>query len=352
LAKTISIVSVSTLEDQSLFINITGLASSFMRKFMGRLQQHPFGSTFKRLKPYLSRMILLATLIFLGLAVHRHWAEVIAVRPDGQGWALLTIALGMTLLAHIWAGWVWGWILPILSQPVDGSWATQTYLITNIAKYLPSNVLHLLGRVLQATKVGIPFSLATLSVILEALLMAAAALILAIVSAPRPVWLEGLGLGVILVGLHPRILNPILSYWVKIKAKKSNQQPNLSEHPPALRHYPLRPLLGELGFVGLRAAGFWLTVSALTPVSWSVTPVLVGAFSLGWVLGLITPGAPGGIGVFEATAIALLNQVHITKIAPNFTPGLIIAAVGLYRLVSILAEAIGAGIAGLAKETS
>jgi glycosyltransferase 2 family protein len=320
---------------------------------MGRLQQHPFWNIFKLLKSHLSRLILLATLIFLGLAVHRHWSEVIAVRLDQQGWALLAIALGVTLLAHIWAGWVWGWILPILSQPVDGSWATQTYLITNIAKYLPSNVLHLLGRVLQATKVGIPFSLATLSVILEALLMAAAALILAIVSTRRSLWLEGLGLGTILVSLHPRILNPILSYWVKIKAKKSNQQKdeNLVETPPALRHYPLRPLLGELGFVGLRATGFWLTVSALSPIPGAVTPVLVGAFSLGWVLGLITPGAPGGIGVFEATAIALLNQAQVAKIAPNFTPGLMIAAVGLYRLVSILAEAIGAGIAGLARRT-
>jgi uncharacterized membrane protein YbhN (UPF0104 family) len=44
--------------------------------------------------------------------------------------------------------------------------------------------------------------------------------------------------------------------------------------------------------------------------------LLLGAFSLAWLLGLVVPGAPGGLGVFEATAIALLQQ--------RFSGGLVI----------------------------
>jgi hypothetical protein len=66
---------------------------------------------------------------------------------------------------------------------------------------------------------------------------------------------------------------------------------------------------------------------------------LLGGFSLAWVLGLVIPGAPGGIGVFEATAIALLGT--------QLSPGVVIGGVTLYRLVSTLAEAGGAGLAWL-----
>jgi hypothetical protein len=97
--------------------------------------------------------------------------------------------------------------------------------------------------------------------------------------------------------------------------------------------------LGELGFLGLRSAGFLLTVLAIGSVSLDQIPILLSAFSLAWLLGLVVPGAPGGMGVFEATALALLNH--------RFSTGLILSAVALYRLVSILAEAAGAGIAWL-----
>jgi uncharacterized membrane protein YbhN (UPF0104 family) len=55
-------------------------------------------------------------------------------------------------------------------------------------------------------------------------------------------------------------------------------------------------------------------------------------------LGLVVPGAPGGLGIFEATAIAALNPTE-------FPPGLVLAIVAVYRLISVLAEAIAALLA-------
>lgn len=56
-------------------------------------------------------------------------------------------------------------------------------------------------------------------------------------------------------------------------------------------------------------------------------------------MGFIVPGAPGGLGVFEATAIALLQH--------RFPSGAIISAIALYRLISIIAEVAGAVLASL-----
>lgn len=295
-------------------------------------------------------MILGGTLFFLANALKDHWQEVAAIRIDAVGWATLAIAVGVTLLAHTWSGWVWTWILYELNQPVSSSQFIQIYLKTNIAKYLPGNVWHYYGRITAAKTAGVSGSAATLSVLLEPLLMAAAALAIVLLSIQSVamnsrVTLQGLsllGLAAVLMAIHPWFLNVAIRFLGRLKLKATNS--SAVDASVGLVRYPLRPLLGELGFLGLRGTGFLLTLLALKPLELSQIPLLLGAFSFAWLLGLVVPGAPGGIGVFEATALALLEQ--------RFSPGLIISAIALYRLVSILAEAAGAGLAWLDERIS
>mgnify|MGYP002777894663 CR=1 FL=1 len=287
------------------------------------------------LKPYLSLVLAGLCLIFLGLTLHQHWQQVATIDLGERAGINLGLALGITLLAHLWAGWVWGRVLWLLNCPVPSAWAVRTYLITNIAKYLPGNVFHFYGRVLQAQTLGVPVAAATLSVILEPVLMAVAALSLGLLyTANTGVTIAGLS--VMLIGLHPRVLNPLLGYLLQRKLRSS--QAEGSNPPLQLKHYPTQPLLGELLFLGLRCLGFLFTVNAVTALEWRGIAHLVGAFSLSWLLGLITPGAPGGLGVFEVSLITLLDR----SLLPGLNPGRVIAAVALYRLISTVAEAIAA----------
>ncbi|GAB4196785.1 MAG: hypothetical protein Fur006_44580 [Coleofasciculaceae cyanobacterium] len=290
------------------------------------------------LKPYLRWVILGGTLFFLAKAFKEHWQDVAAIRIDAAGWTTLFIAFSITLLAHIWAGLVWAWILRSLHQPIQYRWLLQVYLKTNIAKYLPGNVWHYYGRIWAVTKAGGSLSAATISVLLEPLLMAAAALLIALTGSQlgwlhipgnHQFWgLQLLGLAGVLLGVHPRLLNPMLQLLRRLKGKSDDTQ------GVQIDRYPFLPLLGELGFLGLRGTGFFVTFFALTTIDPSQIPLLLSAFSLSWVLGLVIP-TPGGLGVFETTAIALLN--------PYFPIGVILSVVALFRLVSILAEVVGAG---------
>lgn len=294
----------------------------------------------KRLKSFLRWAILGATLFFLAATLKDRWQEVAAVRVSSQGWAFLAIAFSITLAAHLWSALVWGWILREFQQIFPLRWAVCVFLKTNIAKYLPGNVWHFYGRVVASQTQGLSVGAATLSVVVEPLMMAASALAIAVASTQ----VQGmLGIQVpilllVLAGIHPRILNPIIHRLGQLKTKLRNQ----TDSPPVafqLQRYPLLPLLGELIFVGLRGMGFLVAVWAFQSVPAVQVPLVISAFSFAWLLGLVIPGAPGGMGVFEATALALLDG--------PFSPALILVCVAFYRVISILAEAVGAAIGWL-----
>lgn len=353
-----------------------------------------------KVKSFLRWAILACTLAFIVREVVQHGQAVAALRLTHKGALLLGWAGLVTLAAHLWAGWVWHWLLQLWQQPGRGRWAMRVYMHTNLHKYLPGNIWHFYGRLRAVQGAGGSLRGAAASVAAEPLLMAVAAVgIGAVMSAVANglsakttltfepyhwgggwVWMGGLfGLWAIaLTLLHPRLLNPRLRQMSKLKLNKltdtlrSSHKPGKSpiksvemlvtdgptgsvataatapiasavkievgtsaeEKMLQLNGYPLKPLLGEMGFVLVRSLGFVLTVMALAPVGATDLPTLVAGFSLAWVAGLVVPGAPGGIGVFETVAIALLNGL--------FSPALILGSVACYRLVSTLAEVAGA----------
>jgi glycosyltransferase 2 family protein len=293
------------------------------------------------IKPYIRWFIWGGTLFFLIKSFKDRWQEVVSIEVSDRGWLLLLGALLSTLIAHIWSGWVWTWILSDFKQPIATFEGIRVYLITNIAKYSPGNIWHFYGRITAVTKRGGSLGIATLSVLLEPLLMAAAALAIGLISSgiswnnteidPKLLGLEIFSLLIVLGGIHPYILNPIID---RLSRSKNKQQ---TIDRTELQKYPIEPFLGEIGFVLFRGMGFILTFMALKSLTLVQIPVLISAFSFAWLLGLIVPGAPGGMGIFELTAISLLN-------GSQFPAGIVLATVALFRLISILAEAIAAGL--------
>ncbi|GBF79363.1 lysylphosphatidylglycerol synthase domain-containing protein [Aphanothece sacrum] len=294
------------------------------------------------IKPYLRWIILGLTLFFITKTVKTNWQTVTSVTLDSQGWTLLSLALIITLIAHIWSGFVWLLILKGFKQPVSILWALKIYLITNIAKYLPGNVGHFYGRISAVSKKGASLAVASLSVLLEPLLMASAALLIALSSHFIGVikttsnfyvlTLQIFSLLIILLSIHPFFFNKLITFTQKNKRNK-----NKKNDPLHIDKYPSIYLLGEIIFLLLRGLGFILVLMAFMSISIKQIPVLLSAFSFAWLLGLVIPGAPGGIGVFEATIIALLQQSTIPI-------GIILTPIAIFRIISILAEVIAAGL--------
>ena len=294
------------------------------------------------LKSYLKWIILGITLFFIVSTFRNHWQAVTEIKITSQGLLFLFLALIVTLLAHIWSAFVWLRILQLFNQSCSYQWGLKIYLVTNIYKYLPGNVGHFYGRINAVSKQGVSLSVASLSVLLEPLLMAAAALFIALLSHSIGIiettknftilFLQCFLLISVLVGIHPIIINGLLRFVKKIKSKNNEETETIY-----LQKYPGIILIGEIIFLLLRGLGFIFALMAFMSISFQQIPIIISAFSFAWLLGLVIPGAPGGLGVFEATIIALLETSSLPI-------EIILTTIAIFRLISILAEVIGAGL--------
>ena len=121
---------------------------------------------FSDIKPYLRWIILGVTLFFLAKTLKDNWEQVLQIRISDSGWVSLGTAFIITIMAHLWSGWIWFWILKEFNQSVNLWWAIRVYLVTNIAKYLPGNIWHFYGRITETKKAEVPVEIAILSILI------------------------------------------------------------------------------------------------------------------------------------------------------------------------------------------
>jgi len=172
----------------------------------------------------------------------------------------------------------------------------------------------------------------TVTVVLEPVVAMAGAMGIAMLHAQYPSY-PLLCLGMILIVLHPRVLSSLMILGGKLRRKPANAV--------MMESYPVHILMGATLFMAMRGLTFLFVVLAFTPIQWQVFQPLVSNFSFAWLLGMVIP-SPGGLGVFETSALQMLNEY--------LTPGLLLGAVALYRFVNISAEALGASAAYLVRE--
>ena len=291
-------------------------------------------------KLYLRWFIFGIALLFTVNTFQNNWSTILVVNLDTRGWVFLILAFHVTFFAHVWSALVWVKILKIFKQSITKRSGLQIYLTTNMSKYIPGNIGHFYGRILEISQQGVSLHIASLSVLLEPLLMAIAALLIALLShifgVVKTTYNSYLFVAQIIISLmgliviHPFFINKIIYFFERNKQNNNYDKIYLKQYPKTI-------FLGEIGFILLRGLGFILTWIAFIPISISQIPLLLSAFSFAWLLGLVIPGAPSGIGVFEATIITLLKR-------GDFPIQIVISTIAIFRLISILAEVVGAGL--------
>lgn len=295
--------------------------------------------------------VSLISLGFVLAALRAQATQVWQLRPDPQGWLWLLLGVGVSLLSLLVAGLAWGVGLCWLGLRPRWEVLLGLYLRSNLAKYLPGGVWHLAQRLealrgqsvpdapLQGPPLGAGSAL--LATLLEPLLAAVAALALVSLGG----WQGGLGLLTLLplLVLWPRVLRPVLRRLEGQRARQLGLDPEAEEllAPVELPmgRSPWGPLLLQVLFVALRFAGFACCAAALDVQATADWTILLAGFALAWTAGLVVPGAPAGLGVFEAVLLLRLGGVLPEPV--------LLALVMSYRLQATVADGLAAALARL-----
>ncbi len=278
--------------------------------------------------------VTLLSLAFVGYSVFINSEKLSELELGVSGMIWLLVGLIFTIGSLVVNGIAWKMVLKWLGYECKNINLISLFLSTNLLKYLPGGVWHLVERI-RVLKFYIGGVKAFSSVFVEPLLMAASALVLV----PLGGWQSGLGFVCLIPAIcfKRRFREPLLARVELLQAGKlkkifSAASLKKSSHDIGLgrKHYPYKAFVLEIGFVFLRFGGFWCSLQAFSGDFGFTFLQWLSFFSMAWTIGLVVPGAPGGIGIFES--------VLLLRIGDSLPEAEFIAALLCYRLISTVAD--------------
>lgn len=283
--------------------------------------------TAKRLLVWLGRLLAIATLVYLGFAIRRQWAGLSAWRPSLADASLIAMAaivygLALFLVAEAWHRLVSSSAGMRLSRNLT----IPSMGVTQIAKYLPGNVLHFVGRHTWLSRAGVPHSTLARALVWEAACLVAASVLTASLfslawpldAEPIPIPLRqasAAALAMLLAGFglvtFLRARFPLVSRWT----------PSPAVAAAAILAMSAFFLIQGLVFVAL-------TLTIDTAPRLNIIPIPITA----WLVGFLTPGAPGGVGTRELVLVALMT--------PAAGPSKALIITTLFRVVTLVGDVV------------
>jgi glycosyltransferase 2 family protein len=197
----------------------------------------------------------------------------------------LAVAYGASniLLALAWKN-----LLTALNSPVSTRWAIWAYAVSQIAKYVPGNIFQFAGRQALGLAAGRPGWPLAKSTAWELLLISACGAVFGILVIP---------LLSVLVSIAGALLLFFATTIVLFFAVRMLWNPQAAS---VVFYY-----ITFLAFSGLVFLGTLAVVDKITTEVGATS--IIGAYVISWLAGLLTPGAPAGLGVREAVLLMLLS---------------------------------------------
>jgi glycosyltransferase 2 family protein len=260
---------------------------------------------------------------FLVFFVVRQWNQL----PDFD-WrfepAWLVLSAAAVALFYVIQGETWRWIVHALGEshlqprPARAVWGKSL-----IARYVPTNALMVVGRIVMAEREGVAKRICLASIVYELGLGFGVAVMLGayfVIQLPelqdQPVRYAVLALvPIVLTVLHPRVFFPLANWGLR----KLGREP--LPKPLSFVHVLQFALLYLVAFV-MVGIGVYAFAKALQPVAASDFPYIAAAYPVAFCVAVVTFIAPSGLGTRDATlavAIAVvLDETVATAIAVGF----------------------------------
>ncbi len=213
------------------------------------------------------------------------------------------------------------------------------YAKSNLLKYLPGNIFQYVGRNELALKKNIPHVEVATATIIDVMMTVLAAAIISVVFLSHFI-LSFLGQHsqtikiVLLIAFIVLIALLIVIYLLRNKLKLKTRKYSYLLRPKTLKtllfclvYYIIVMMISSLMYMLVLI--FVLNI----PLDFSLFFKLFSAYTLSWLIGFITPGAPAGIGIKEAVMVAVSGGLINVDI--------ITLSMVVFRVLSTLSDALG-----------
>ncbi len=276
----------------------------------------------RRILELAGNVLSLLAIVFIGERLYSYHGQLDAQQAAALALPVLLFsvvyAVSCMLTALAWRG-----ILAGLGPQLDERQAMYIYGSSQIAKYIPGNVLHLLGRQARGVASGIPALPLAKSMVWEVALLCLSGGLFGILILPH--YLTVMGTGLSIAGYLAAL---VLTAWTVSRWR----DPRLG-----------RSVFLNSAFLAVSGVLFTLLLYRIEPsaVANAPTALMIGtAYVVAWLAGFVTPGAPAGLGIRELVVYALLQPVA--------GDAEILAALIAARIVSVLGDLLFYGAAQLA----
>jgi len=261
-------------------------------------------------------IIVIVSFYFLISQLVRDWLQIPFSQLRFNPFLLIVSYILLVFLHFPLGGYGWKLILAGFGEKIPVMRCIAIITVTQLGKYAPGKVWFTLGRMSFAKRDGVPEAKTLTSVVIETgfLLLAAifllgsAILLLPRTVVPKAIYYCFLLAPLTLIITYPPVLNRILKpllKWFK--------QPIFSLE----LSYPQLLLILSVYVLDwfIQGVGCFILINSFYPLPLSRLPVLLGGYSISWILGFIILIAPAGLGIREGIYTYILKLVMPQPIA-------------------------------------
>jgi glycosyltransferase 2 family protein len=239
------------------------------------------------------------SLLSIALQLRASWSQLAGIRiaPAPALLALVCGSIGLVASAALWRS-----TLQRLGGRLSLATAIRIWFSSQLVRYVPGNIWHLMGRVYLTQQAGVGKQVTSMSLVFELLQSITAALLMAAVSLlfwPRQS----------AQGLWTLLLQRPLDWALHRTGLGSF--PGISLHRRDL--FALLP--GYCASWFAYGCGLYLLALSIHPLPLTAIPALVGIFAIAWVVGFLSFITPSGLGVREGVLGYLLSSLMPLPVA-------------------------------------
>jgi hypothetical protein len=222
-------------------------------------------------------------------------------------------------------------IKDVLERDISFKSLYKIYSKSNIAKYLPGNVMHYVSRGVYCSEYNIKpsdiFYVSILEVLLKIITAFLVTLFLSYKQLNKVFEIVNLNItmnfgDVVIIGILLLIILFVFIFHKQHDIKKSL----------VIEAKMIRPMLAYTAIFCVNAIPFIFTIYLLSKerIYDNTIVYVIGVYTMAWLVGYITPGAPGGIGIKETILLVLLS--------PIYGQNLILLVAVITRIINVLGD--------------